>query len=120
MRKFRKMPSTIMMQIALELRKLRWSEEAIRSTLRGMVLSCGDIPTCSTVEEVIRAVRHEPVYSYKCIWCGQVYSEKEAAAVCCCDVMEGWECLVCGAFHSEADEARQCCKAGLKTAAAAK
>jgi len=118
MRKIRSMPSSTLMTVALELSKLRWSEDAIRTTLSEMVLASGDFPTSSAVEDVVLAVRHEPVYSYKCLWCGQVYAQKEDAALCCTDVAEGWECRICGELHGEASEARECCRnRGMNAAA---
>jgi len=95
--------------MALELRKRRWTDDAIRDRLLRSTLPSGRLPCSETVEEVMRAVRLHPLYSYKCLWCGQIYSEKADAAVCCCDVSEGWECNLCGKLHSEVNEARECC-----------
>ena len=36
-----------------------WSVQAARSELRGTVLSCGDFPTCSAVEEAIGEAQNE-------------------------------------------------------------
>jgi len=40
-------------ETAKALKREGWSEEQIRSELRGTVLSLGDFPTCSDVEEAI-------------------------------------------------------------------
>ena len=46
-------------QNAKELKQAGLSEEQIRAELRGTILSCGDFPTCSSVEDAIRFANKE-------------------------------------------------------------
>ena len=39
--------------LAKELKQAGWSEDQIRTELRGTILLCGDSPTCGAVEEAI-------------------------------------------------------------------
>ena len=42
-----------LIELANELFRAGWTIEMVRRELRGTILSCGDYPTCSSVEEAI-------------------------------------------------------------------
>ena len=46
-----------LIEIAKALFERGWTVEEVRTELRGTVLACGDFPTCSSVEDAIRAAQ---------------------------------------------------------------
>ena len=65
-----------LLELAVNLMKHGKNIEEVRTELRGTILSCGDSPTCSAVEEVIKNAQHTIPYPAvtshrECEFCGQ-------------------------------------------------